>query len=146
VRFLLRTDNHIAGLLLRLALGIVMLPHGAQKALGMFEGPGFQDSMGYFTGTHGLPWILGFLAIMAESVGALALIFGFLTRIAALGIGGVMVAAVYLVHLDDGFFMNWLGTKSGEGFEYHILAVGIALALVLRGGGFLSIDRALSAR
>ncbi len=42
--------------------------------------------------------------------------------------------------------MNWSGSQAGEGFEYHILAVGLAVALIIRGGGTLSLDRVLDAR
>jgi putative oxidoreductase len=81
---------------------------------------------------------------MAESLGAVALIAGFLTRLAALGIGSVMAVAVFMVHLPHGFFMNWFGNQTGEGFEYHILAFAIALALILKGGGKWSVDKILT--
>ena len=47
-------------------------------------------------------------------------------------------------HLQNGFFMNWFGTQQGEGFEYHILVVGIAIALIIKGAGSFSIDGVLS--
>ena len=99
--------------------------------------------MGFFTG-QGMPAALAFLVILAESAGSLGLILGFLTRIAALGIGCVMVGAIFMVHLPNGFFMNWDGKQAGEGFEYHLLAIGMALALLLGGGGRASIDRAIA--
>ncbi len=94
----------------------------------------------FFTHTLGIPAIFAFLAIIAELLGSIALIAGFLSRLAALGVGCVMVVAVLLVHLEHGFFMNWAGSQQGEGFEYHLLAIGIALALIIRGGGALSLD------
>jgi putative oxidoreductase len=121
-----------------------MFPHGAQKLLGLFGGFGFSGTMQYFTSTMGLPYGLALLVIAAEFFGALGLIFGLLTRVAALGIGCVMAGAIYLVHLPNGFFMNWSGKQAGEGFEYHILALGIALALMIKGGGLLSVDRAIA--
>lgn len=59
-------------------------------------------------------------------------------------IGSIMVGAIFTVHFKFGFFMNWQGNQEGEGFEYHILAIGIALAIIIMGSGSLSIDGALS--
>ena len=141
---LIQTDDDIAGLILRVLLGIVFFPHGAQKLLGWFGGHGFSGTMGFFTENMGIPVIFAFLAIMAESLGSVALLTGFMTRIAALGIGTVMVVAVLTVHLPYGFFMNWFGNQKGEGFEFHLLASAIAIALIIKGGGKWSIDRLLS--
>jgi putative oxidoreductase len=145
LRLLFRTDNHPAPLFLRLALGVVMFPHGAQKLFGWFGGAGFQATMTQFTESMGIPWALAVLVVLTESIGSVLLIVGALTRIAALGIGTVMVVAALKVHAQYGFFMNWRGQKAGEGFEFHILAAAIAVALVLRGGGLLSVDRRLAA-
>ena len=141
---LINTDDDMAGLILRIMLGVVFLPHGAQKVLGWFGGHGFSGTMDFFTGTLGIPAVFAFLAIMAESAGAVALILGFLTRIAAFGIGTVMTVAVFMVHLPYGFFMNWFGNQKGEGFEFHILAIAIALALIVKGGGKWSIDKLMT--
>ena len=140
---LIRTDDDMAGLVLRVMLGIVFFPHGAQKLFGWFGGNGFSGTMAVFTDKMEIPAVLAFLAIMAESVGAVALIAGFFTRIGALGIGTNMVVAIFMVHLPNGFFMNWFGNQKGEGFEYHLLAIAIALALIIKGGGRWSIDRML---
>jgi putative oxidoreductase len=131
---------------LRVTLGVVMLPHGAQKLLGAFGGYGFDGTMGFLTGQAGLPWIVAFLVIFIEFFGALALIAGLFSRAAALGVAAVMIGAVATVHLANGFFMNWTGAQAGEGFEYHLLALVISLAVILRGGGAASADRAISAR
>jgi putative oxidoreductase len=141
---LIQTDQDVSSLILRVLLGIVFFPHGAQKLLGWFGGNGFSGTMGFFTDKMGIPVIFAFLAIMAESLGSVALITGVLTRIAALGIGSVMIVAVLMVHLPHGFFMNWFGTQQGEGFEFHILAIAIALALIVKGGGKWSVDRNMS--
>jgi putative oxidoreductase len=141
---LINTDDDMASLILRIMLGVVFLPHGAQKVLGWFGGHGFSGTMGFFTDTMGIPAVFAFLAIMAESLGAVALIFGFLTRIAAFGIGSVMTVAVFMVHLPYGFFMNWFGNQKGEGFEFHLLAIAIALALIVKGGGKWSIDKLMT--
>ena len=140
LRRLLQTDGDLSRLLLRVVLGGVMFAHGAQKLFGWFGGAGFSGTMHHFTEGMGIPAVFAFLAIMAESIGALALIAGFLTRIAALGIGVVMVVAVLMVHVPHGFYMNWFGKQQGEGFEYHLLALAMALALVIKGGGCCALD------
>ncbi len=134
----------LLALALRLVLGIVILPHGAQKLLGWFGGYGYRGTMGFFTGTLRIPYAFGLLAIVAESFGALALIAGLLTRPAALGIGVVMAVAALTSHRRNGFFMNWFGNQVGEGYEYFILAGGIALVLALAGGGAYSLDALLA--
>lgn len=140
---LLATGDTFAATALRLALGIMILPHGLQKTIGAFGGYGFKGTMGYLTGTVGAPWIFALLAILAESVGGLMLIAGFGTRVAALGLAGVMAVAI-TQHKANGFFMNWTGAQKGEGFEFHILALGMIVALLILGGGRFSFDRLLS--
>ena len=99
--------------------------------------------MGFFTETMGFPWILGLAAVLTESVGAGLLVAGAGTRLMAIAIGTTMVTAAVTSHLEYGFFMNWYGTQAGEGFEFHILAVALSAALVLGGGGRLSVDHLL---
>jgi putative oxidoreductase len=142
---LLSTDDASASLLLRGVLGAVMFPHGAQKALGWFGGGGFDGTMAYFTETLSLPVVLGVLVIAAEFLGSLLLLLGVATRFTAASIGVVMAGAATVVHAPNGFFMNWFGNQAGEGFEFHLLAIAIAAALVLRGGGRWSLDRKLLA-
>ena len=138
-----QTDASKATAILRVVLGIVLFPHGAQKLLGWFGGYGFNGTMGFLTGAAGLPWILAFLVIAIEFFGALALIFGFATRVVAFGIITLFAGIVFTSHLQNGFFMNWAGNQSGEGYEYHLLVIGIALALLVSGAGKWSVDRAL---
>jgi putative oxidoreductase len=114
--------------------------------LGWFGGYGFSATLAAFTGQMGIPAPFAILAFPAEFLGSLGLIVGLFGRVAALGIFGVMTVAALTVHVGNGFFMNWTGTQKGEGFEYHILAGAIALAIVLKGSGALSIDRILSRR
>lgn len=142
---LLSTDDSWAPLLLRLGLGLMMLPHGLQKAFGAFGGAGFAATQEFFTQSLGLPWILGFAAIFTEVVGAVLLLLGLGTRIWALGLGILMLVASYY-HLPNGFFMNWFGNQKGEGVEFHLLAIAIAAALVLLGGGRWSVDRRLASK
>jgi len=143
---LLRTKADWGTTLLRLTLGIVMFPHGAQKLLGWFGGYGFSGTMGFFTQQMHIPALFAFLAIMAEFAGSLGLITGLLTRVAAFGILINMVVALVLVHGHVGFFMNWSGQQGGEGYEYHLLALAMAVAVMIRGSGALSIDRLLQRR
>ncbi|TGL64268.1 DoxX family protein [Leptospira sarikeiensis] len=140
---LLATSNDIAPLILRLTLGIVIFPHGAQKLLGWFGGYGFKGTYGYFTQTAGLPGIIAFLVIIGESFGSVALILGILTRFSAISIGLIMLGAALLVHREHGFFMNWFGAQKGEGYEFQVLAIGLAIALGIVGGGAYSVDLAL---
>ena len=141
---LLQTQDDAGSLIMRVLLGIVFFPHGAQKVFGWFGGYGFSGTMSMFTDKMGIPVFFAFLAIMAESLGSVALITGFLTRIAAFGIACVMSVAIFTVHLQNGFFMNWSGSQQGEGFEFHILAIALALALMVKGGGKWSVDREIS--
>jgi putative oxidoreductase len=140
---LVGTNDSTTAAILRLALGSVMFAHGAQKALGWFGGYGISATMGWFT-HMGMPAVLAGLVIAAEFLGSLGLIFGALTRVAALGVGAVMVGAVLTVHAKVGFFMNWGGQQAGEGFEFHVLAIAMVATLLVLGGGSFSVDRALA--
>ena len=144
LRMLFGTQNDMTGLVMRLTLGAVMLPHGLQKVFGLFGGAGLQSTLEAMTGKFGLPMPVAILVILAESAGALGLIVGFCTRLCALGIALVMGGAIYLVHGQHGFFMNWSGRQAGEGFEYHLLAIGLALALMIHGGGKWSFDQRIA--
>jgi putative oxidoreductase len=97
-----------------------------------------------FTTNMGIPTLFAFLAIMAEGLGSLGLLTGLLTRVAAFGITVNMIVAVTMVHWQNGFFMNWFGNQKGEGFEYHLLVIAIGIALMIRGGGALSIDKMIA--
>lgn len=141
---MIATDDNWTGLILRLTLGIVIFPHGAQKLLGWFGGYGFSGTLQGFEANFGIPAFVTVLVILAEFFGALALIAGFVTRFCAASIGVVMAGAMFMVHWSNGFFMNWSGQQAGEGFEFHLLAIGIALALLVTGGGRASVDRALT--
>jgi len=145
LRALLLTDGQVSALALRVFLAVLFFPHGAQKVLGWFGGPGLATAVGFMTKMHiSTPLIV--LAIAAEFLGPICLFFGFLTRVAAFGIAVEMVVAIFLVHLKFGFFMNWFGQKAGEGYEYHLLLIGMSVALMISGGGAWSVDRALTQR
>ncbi|MCK8495783.1 MULTISPECIES: DoxX family protein [Spirosoma] len=135
----------ITPLIARLALGIVVFPHGAQKLLGWFGGSGFEGTMGFLTGSAGLPWIVGLLVILIEFFGPLMLFLGAATRVAALGILGNFIGIVLTAHSSTGFFMNW-GAEANkeEGIEYFILLFGLALIVLIAGGGKASVDAELA--
>ena len=128
-------------LVLRLTLAVVLWPHGAQKALGLFGGPGISATVAGLSGHMGLPAFVAYLVIALEFLGPIALVLGVLTRLVALGIAIDMAYAAVLVHLPNGFFMNFMGTQKGEGIEFFIFAVGIALALVITGPGRVALMR-----
>ncbi|MBC2606547.1 DoxX family protein [Pelagicoccus albus] len=143
---ILATSNSVAPLVARLTLAVVMFPHGAQKLFGWFGGYGFGGTMDYFTDSLGIPAFFAFLAIIAESIGAIALFAGALSRVAAFGIGITMTVAMFMAHTGNGFFMNWYGNQAGEGMEYHLLTIGLAISLMISGGGALSVDKAILAK
>jgi putative oxidoreductase len=144
---LLKTDTQNSMLSIQRALlGAVMFPHGAQKLLGWFGGYGFDGTMQFFTDTLHVPAPLALLVILGESIGALLLIAGLGTRVAAFGISAIMLGAVLTTHGSVGFFMNWFGNRAGEGYEYHLLALALSVPLVIAGGGRYAVDSWVRAR
>jgi putative oxidoreductase len=140
---LTKTSGQWAPLILRLTLALVFFPHGAQKVLGWYGGYGWTGSVGFFTG-QGMPYIIAVLPVLTEFLAPFALIAGLGTRIAALALGFEMAVAVLMVHGKNGFFMNWFGKQAGEGYEYHLLVIGIAIALIIQGAGRFSVDHPIA--
>lgn len=140
---LFASGNDWTGLILRLTLGFIIFPHGAQKLLGWFGGYGFSGTMNFFTGTVHLPWIVGFTVIIIEFFGSLFLISGLGSRIWAFAMIVLMLGIIFSSHVQNGFFMNWSGSQAGEGYEYHLLVIGLAIALIFNGSGRLSLDSRL---
>jgi putative oxidoreductase len=140
LRKLFQTDQAWSSFVLRVMLGVVFFPHGAQKMLGWYGGFGFAGTMGFFTEQMHLPALIAFLVIVGEFFGSLGLLVGFLTRFTAASLALIMAGAITLVHLPHGFFMNWFGKQAGEGYEYHLLVIAIAAALVITGAGRWSVD------
>jgi putative oxidoreductase len=141
---LTRTENSAAITVLRLVLGFLFFAHGAQKALGSFNGRGFSATMSFFTGMMHIPAPFALLAIAAEFLGGIGLLLGLLTRIAAFGISVNMVVAIVMVHAKFGLFANWTGTQKGEGIEYHLLVLAMTTCLMIKGGGAFSVDRKIA--
>lgn len=143
-RIIATNSNNWPALIARLALGLTIFPHGAQKLLGWFGGYGYTGTMGFFTGQVHLPYIVGLLFILIEFFGSLFLIFGFLTRLSAIGFIGIYIGAIFMVHAANGFFMNWnVEAGKGEGWEFFIMLFGLALIALIWGGGKASVDAAL---
>jgi putative oxidoreductase len=131
------TFDPIALPLLRLTMGLILVPHGCQKLFGWFGGLGFEkftdifDKMGWHPAVF---WVA--LVALTESVGGLLLAFGFLTRFAAAAIVIFMINAVWATSAK-GFF--W----AQGGMEYPILIGIVALVFLIKGGGRFSVDHAL---
>ena len=143
IRNLFSTDPDWTLTAIRLILGVVFFAHGAQKLLGWFGGAGLKETLRTMQQFVGLPAPVALLAVMAEFLGGLGLIAGLLSRLAAIGICVTMLSAILMVHGRNGLFMNWLGDRKGHGIEYHLLAIGLAIAIVVRGSGAVSLDRLL---
>jgi putative oxidoreductase len=132
----------IAPLMLRIPLGLIFMAHGSQKLLGLFGGKGLTATFAGFERDLGIPAIFTLLAIIAEFGGGFGVLTGFLTRLSAAGISAVMLVAIYKIHWAHGFFLN-MGCLPGRGhgIEYNIALLGIALYLMIAGGGRWCLDR-----
>ena len=142
---LLHTPNDLALAFARIILGIVFFAHGAQKMLGWFGGFGFSGTVDAFD-KMGMPAPLAYFIIFVEFFGALSMIFGLLSRLGGLGITALMLGAIFTVHMRNGFYMNWFGNQKGEGFEFHLLVIALAVLILVRGAGAFSLDRLLYAK
>ncbi|MEJ2904279.1 DoxX family protein [Pedobacter panaciterrae] len=140
-QMIFKTDNDWTGLIIRLTIGLVMFPHGAQKVFGWFGGPGFSKEMTFFTETLHLPWLMAFLVIFIEFFGAISLIIGFATRLWSVAMVMLFIGIIFTEHLQNGFFMNWFGNQKGEGYEYHLLIIGLSITAFINGSGKFSIDK-----
>jgi putative oxidoreductase len=132
---------------LRLTLAAVLLPHGMQHLLGLFGGPGFAGTLGWMTGTLGIPAPLAAAGILVEFVGPGLLVVGIGSRLWGAALA-VFMATAAATHATNGFFMNWFGAlpAGSEGFEYHLLAIAMAVFVAVNGGGAFSLDRLLANR
>ncbi len=135
-----KSNNDWTGFAIRLTLGIVIFPHGAQKLLGLFGGFGFNATIDFFTTQMGLPWIVAFLVIIIEFFGSISLIIGFASKIWSAAVIGLFTGIIFTTHLTHGFFMNWMGNQKGEGYEYALLVIGLAIAVVINGSGKYAVD------
>lgn len=139
-----QTNNDWTGLITRLTVGLIIFPHGAQKLLGWFGGYGFTGTMAFFTQTLHIPWLIALLVIVIEFFGALALVLGFASRIWSAAMIILFIGIIQKAHAEYGFFMNWFGNMKGEGYEFHLLIIGLSLATLINGSGKFSIDSLFS--
>jgi putative oxidoreductase len=139
------TSGNWPATIIRVTLGGVLLQHGMQKLFGLFGGMGFSNTMQYFTQVVHIPWLIGFIVIMIESVGSALLMLGFATRIIASLIIPLFIGIIITHHWQAGFFMDWYGAnpKGFEGIEFDLLMISLALSLIISGGGKWSVDRNL---
>ena len=141
---IIATESSGTQALLRLTLALVLLPHGAQHLFGAFGGYGFAATVEWMSGSLGIPAPLAAAAILLEFFGPVLLLAGFGSRLIGVALAAFMAAAGS-THAANGFFMNWFGNlpTGVEGFEYHLLAAVIGLAIAVNGGGSFSVDRVL---
>lgn len=143
---LVATESVYFTLPVRLALASLFIAHGGQKMFGWFGGPGLSGTTQFFEQLLGIPAALAVLAAVTEFFGALAVLAGLLTRVAAAGLSVLMLVALFMVHWANGFFLNWANVPNvGHGIEMNVAVLGLTLALVISGGGAWSLDRRLSA-
>lgn len=146
VNKILNTESSWGATIARLTLGIVLFPHGAQKMLGWFGGYGFTGTMNAFTNQMQLPWIVAFAVVLIELFGSIFLILGLGSRLWSLATTGLFVGIIFTNHLEHGFFMNWYGDQAGEGFEYALLIIGVAITVIINGSGKYAFDTELLER
>lgn len=141
IQRVLTTDNSLSSLLMRLSAGAIFAAHGAQKLFGSFGGGGLEGTAQWMASIGLQPgYLMALAAGSAEFFGGIALLLGLLTRPAACVLAMTMLVAVITVHLPNGLFL------SNNGYEFGLALLAITGALVLNGGGKLSLDRLLSAR
>ena len=143
---LLRTTPDFTLTVPRIVLALIFFGHGSQKAFGWFGGPGFDRAIDIFQSTMGIPAPLTIFVMFTELTGAIGLALGLLSRVAAFGVMMLMIVAPFANGLYPQFFMNWTGRFTHEGFEYHLLAIALSLTVMVRGGGALSVDGAITGR
>lgn len=126
---------------LRVAAGLFLVPHGAQKLFGWFGGHGLEATGQFFAGELGFAWGFGaaLAAGLVETVGGLALALGLATRLAAATIAAFLIVAAS-VHLANGFF--W----TSGGWEYPVLWAVVAAVFAVKGGGRYAADALIARR
>lgn len=137
---ILKTESNWGALIARLTLGVVLFAHGAQKMLGWFGGYGFKSTVEAFMTEMGLPWFVAFAVIIIEFYGSIFLILGLGSRIWSLAVAGLFMGIIFTTQLEYGFYMNWYGNQAGEGFEFSLLVIGIAVVVLINGGGKYAVD------
>ncbi len=130
----LNTTKSIAPLTIRIPLGIVLAAHGAQKLFGWFGGYGLEGTGQWMASIGFEPGMLmAFLAGFSEFVGGIALMFGLLTRPAAIVTAFTMLMAM-TVHWGNGLFL------ANNGYEFALILLFSSVSLAIQGGGRYSLD------
>ena len=140
LRRLTSTSSTWATIPLRLALGIPFIGHGAQKVLGSFNGPGFKTFISFPAPFHFMrpAWLWMAAAALGELIGGVLIVLGLLTRVGAFLITCIMLTVIIGV--------LWPKFFAPEGMELAVAFLGMALALLITGGGQASIDRMIGGR
>lgn len=133
----------ISQMIIRFSIAIVMWPHGAQLMLGIFGGSGYSSTMDYFTNVMQLPYLIGIMVIFLQFFGSIFILVGLFTRITSLLMAIVTIGMIFSGHIEHGFFMNWFNIQKGEGFEFHLLLLGLCLALLFARQYRFSLDYSL---
>lgn len=144
LRRLLATSSSWAMLPLRLATGVIFIAHGAGKVLGSFGGPGLRAFASYPAPYPFMrpAWLWMGAAALSELVGGILILLGLFTRLGAFLLVCVMLTAMFAVHWKNGFFLN----ATAPGIEYTVALLGMALTLLIAGGGQASVDRMIAGR
>ncbi|CAM3079851.1 hypothetical protein DRF59_06535 [Chryseobacterium flavum] len=142
-QWMISSKNEWGPFILRLTLGIVLFPHAVQKLFGWFGGPGLGGEMDYMTTHVGLHPLVAAAAIIVECLGTFLILIGLCTKLTSIAVFFLFIGMIVVDHASHGFFMNWFGKipAGAEGFEYHLLVLGICLTLIVQGAGKYSIDR-----
>ncbi|HTD97631.1 MAG TPA: DoxX family protein [Mucilaginibacter sp.] len=137
--YIIQTNADYIYFFIRVIAGIIIFPYGMQKLFGWFGGPGIKGTLEDLTIKKKLPMFIAWLIILGQSLGSIALIIGFLGRIAATGNFIIFVGAL-IVHSPDGWMLNWFGRKKGEGIEYFVMLLALLLVVIIKGSGAVSVD------
>jgi putative oxidoreductase len=138
IETLLQTNADYVSTFLRIIAGIIIFPYGMQKLFRSFGGWGIKRTLEQLA-LKKIPKFIAWLIIVGQSFGSIALVAGFLGRIAAGGLFIIFTSAL-LVHMPDGWAMNWFGEKKGEGIEYFVMLLSLLLIVIVRGSGAMSVD------
>lgn len=142
---LMHTEPDYLLTFIRCIAGVIIFPYGMQKLFGFFDdfggGVGIRESLTSFKNKK-IPNAIAWLVIVGQSFGSILLIAGFLGRFAAIA-NFVIFAGALVKHFPDGWTMNWVGKKKGEGIEYFVLLLSFLLIIAIFGSGSFSIDLAL---
>ena len=142
MEIIFQTENDYVLLFLRVIAGIIIFPYGMQKLFGWFDGPGIKGCLNQMREKH-IPQPVGWLVIIGQSLGSIALIIGLLGKIAAAG-NFIIFTGAMITHLPDGWMLNWFNKKKGEGIEYFIMLLALLLVIMIKGSGAYSIDKLLA--